>query len=143
MVAIPIPREPEQWEEYDAAPRIERTLVVCPHPRRRARLTKADRVRRRRLSVLVMAALLVIGVGAAGETLASDGRAGTQVPVKPLSSTDEGVYVVQPGDTIWSIARRLSPEADPRPLVEELRGRRGGVELQVGDRLELGDLLVE
>jgi LysM repeat protein len=31
------------------------------------------------------------------------------------------VYVVQPGDTVWSIARRSSgPTADPRPLVDAL-----------------------
>jgi hypothetical protein len=31
-------------------------------------------------------------------------------------------YVVQPGDTLWEIARvRVGPEADPRPLVDGIR----------------------
>jgi LysM repeat protein len=28
--------------------------------------------------------------------------------------------VVREGDTLWSIARRLAPEGDPRPIVDEL-----------------------
>lgn len=142
MVAIPVPREPE-WEVYAPAPRTERLRVVDRPPSRRPRLTRGDRVRRRRLTVLIATAVLVIGVGAAAEALATDGQPPSQVPVQPVSSTEEGVYVVQPGDTLWSIARRLAPDADPRPLVEELRSRRGSVELQVGDRIELGDRLVD
>ncbi len=48
------------------------------------------------------------------------------------------VYVVQPGDTLWGIARRADPGADPRPLVDrlttanDLRGT-----LHAGDRLRL------
>ena len=30
------------------------------------------------------------------------------------------VYVVRPGDTLWSIATRLDPSGDPRPLVAQL-----------------------
>jgi nucleoid-associated protein YgaU len=28
--------------------------------------------------------------------------------------------VVEPGDTLWSIARQLAPGSDPRPLVTEI-----------------------
>lgn len=48
------------------------------------------------------------------------------------------IYVVQPGDTLWGIARRADPGADPRPLVDrlaevnELRGT-----LHAGDQLRL------
>jgi hypothetical protein len=41
---------------------------------------------------------------------------------------------VQPGDTAWSIARRLAPTGDIRGLVDELVEANGGV-LQPGDRL--------
>ena len=48
------------------------------------------------------------------------------------------VYVVQPGDTLWSIARRADPGADPRPLVDrlvEVNDLRGT--LHAGDQLRL------
>ena len=48
------------------------------------------------------------------------------------------VYVVQPGDTLWSIARRADPGADPRPLVDrlvEVNDLRGA--LHAGDQLRL------
>jgi Tfp pilus assembly protein FimV len=45
-------------------------------------------------------------------------------------------YVVQPGDTLWSIARRVAPGRDPRPVVDatvEANHLRGG--LQAGQEL--------
>lgn len=50
------------------------------------------------------------------------------------------IYVVQPGDSLWSIAQRLAPGADPRPVVRDLRQRIGGVEVRVGDRLPVDGL---
>jgi hypothetical protein len=44
-------------------------------------------------------------------------------------------YVVKPGDTLWSIASRAEPGADPRPLVDRLQAELHGQELQPGDRL--------
>jgi Tfp pilus assembly protein FimV len=46
-------------------------------------------------------------------------------------------YVVQPGDTLWSIARRLQPEGDVRPLVDQLVDLNGGTDLEVGQRLPI------
>ena len=34
-------------------------------------------------------------------------------------------YVVREGDTLWSIAERLSPGHDPRPVVDALRQANG------------------
>jgi Tfp pilus assembly protein FimV len=45
-------------------------------------------------------------------------------------------YVVQPGDTLWSIARRVAPGRDPRPVVDgmvETNDLHGG--LQAGQEL--------
>jgi hypothetical protein len=44
-------------------------------------------------------------------------------------------YLVRPGDTLWSIAVRIEPQADPRPLVDELAGQLHGQILQPGDVL--------
>jgi len=46
-------------------------------------------------------------------------------------------YVVQPGDTLWTIARSLQPEGDIRPLVDDLAATRHGRPLQPGERIEL------
>jgi nucleoid-associated protein YgaU len=34
-------------------------------------------------------------------------------------------YVVREGDTLWSIARRLAPGEDPRPLVDAISAANG------------------
>jgi Tfp pilus assembly protein FimV len=46
--------------------------------------------------------------------------------------------VVAPGDTLWSIARRVAPGRDPRPVVDgliEANDVRGG--LQAGQELSI------
>jgi nucleoid-associated protein YgaU len=57
----------------------------------------------------------------------------------PAASLDAGgpVYVVQPGDTLWSIATRLDPGADPRPLVDRLVAAHGSATLHVGEVIRL------
>jgi hypothetical protein len=47
------------------------------------------------------------------------------------------MYVVKPGDTLWSIATRLDPSGDPRPLVAQLTHQVRGGELLPGSRLDL------
>lgn len=44
---------------------------------------------------------------------AGDGSGG----LRPVA---EHRYVVRPGDTLWSIAERLDPGSDPRPLVDAI-----------------------
>lgn len=45
--------------------------------------------------------------------------------------------VVEPGDTLWSIARRMQPTGDVRPLVSSLIDAHGGRPLQVGETIEV------
>ncbi len=63
----------------------------------------------------------------------------SQLQRLPGSVTVPGgyVYVAQPGDTLWSIAARSEPTADPRPLVDRLQAELKGRTLQPGDRLFL------
>jgi hypothetical protein len=42
---------------------------------------------------------------------------------------------VQPGDTLWSVARDLAPGADPRPVVDALSQARKGSTLVPGETL--------
>jgi hypothetical protein len=47
------------------------------------------------------------------------------------------LVTVHTGDTLWSIAQRLDPSADPRPLVDELSAARHGASLQPGEIIRL------
>jgi hypothetical protein len=78
--------------------------------------------------VVVLRPLLLPG----GDPLVVPGRA---TPAAAAGGTR--LYVVQPGDTLWSIARQLHPQDDPRPVVDRLASQLHGGSLQVGQRLVL------
>jgi hypothetical protein len=142
MVAIQVlPLEPEDWPE---APDHDETAAPRRLPREghwRPLPSRATRIRRRRLCALVLATGLLLGAVALVDVLISAGTSRPQVipDAGPTPIVDD-VYVVQPGDTLWTIAERLAPEQDPRPIVDELRQLTGGVELDVGDRVPVGEL---
>ena len=91
-------------------------------------------LRRRRLAALLVLVLAVLacrallGWSLAGEATAPPGR------VAPVSVR---THVVQPGDTLWGIARQAQPEGDVRPLVDRLAASRRGQPLRVGERVVL------
>jgi nucleoid-associated protein YgaU len=71
------------------------------------------RVRRRRVAAIVVA-LGVTGI-LSGPVANAVGAGGSG------SAGPSRTYVIQPGDTLWSIARRSSPSADPRLVVSAIR----------------------
>jgi nucleoid-associated protein YgaU len=83
--------------------------------------------------VVVLTALAVLALAVHGLLVPSGGG--------PLTASGRGtsVYVVQPGDTFWDIARRLQPGGDPRPLVAELVAAHGSPVLVAGERIQLPD----
>jgi len=109
--------------------------------------------RRRRLFAVVLLvgfALSVAGVAFAltsGETApfsVSAGAASGGVVEDPAaygaahaSPPAGSYYVVQPGDTLWSIARELAPAGDIRAEVDRLQDLNGTAALQVGQRVRL------
>jgi hypothetical protein len=46
-------------------------------------------------------------------------------------------YTVRPGDTLWTIAERVDPSADPRPLVARLAAQTGSDNVVPGERIVL------
>ncbi|HVX21599.1 MAG TPA: LysM peptidoglycan-binding domain-containing protein [Acidimicrobiales bacterium] len=93
-------------------------------PARRRSGTSA-RVRRRRLALGTLVVGLLVALAFPVSALG-----GRPVPASPATGTAASaggtVYVVQPGDTLWSIASRADGgSGDPRPLVEALAAQLG------------------
>ena len=84
----------------------------------------------------VAAALAPGGRGAgAGERHAPQ-RPGRRPQRRPPTRPGGGAgVVVEPGDTVWSIAESLARDGDVRPVVDALVDANGGADLEVGDRL--------
>jgi hypothetical protein len=103
--------------------------------------------RRRRIAVLLCAAAVVAlgwtgvhrhGADATGES--GDGPltvAGQPVSEIHATLATHTHVIVQPGDTLWSIARRAQPTGDIRPLVSSIEAKRHGRPLQVGETIQI------
>ena len=87
---------------------------------------------RRRLGVLITIGRFV-AVGLNVMSAPSSGASRSPLPAAGTEAAAE--YVVQPGDTLWSIAGELAPQADRRAAVDRLAAVNSGVDLQVGQRL--------
>ncbi|MDA0370395.1 MAG: LysM peptidoglycan-binding domain-containing protein [Actinomycetota bacterium] len=108
--------------------------------------------RRRRLVVACVAVFLTVAASAGIRSLASrgDGAAPVSAVTPGVSSPSamsgvdvsgafvisDGVYVVQPGDTLWSIASSLT-SGSIRGYVADLVSLNGGASIDVGQILVL------
>lgn len=90
-------------------------------------------LRRRVLVALVFIAVFVALTIGAGSVLANRGGAPASTSaVRPAIS-----YVVQPGDTVWSISENLRGGASQSDYVDALVSALGGASLQVGQVITL------
>lgn len=115
-----------------ARPRLE---LLPPLPARPSDVV----FRRRRLAVAFVVLLaaggalaFMTGVGRGAESSARGDAAVTPQPIG-VSST----WRVQPGDTVWRIARVHEPTGDIRPLVSRMSAERQGRPLQIGEVITL------
>ena len=121
-----------------ASPAQLQRLAIVPTISSATRVSRvpATVYRRRRAVALVVAASVIAAlVLAVGGLLASFGGGPLTASERP--GVPSAVYVVQPGDTFWDIARRLDPAGDPRPLVARLVAAHGSPVLVPGERLAL------
>jgi LysM repeat protein len=106
--------------------------VVAPMPAEVA--APGTRVRltlRGRLVLIVLAALLLSGIGVLAKA-ATSSASGPAV-------TSHAMITVQPGDTLWSIATKAAPNADPRATVQRIVDLNGmsGTAIASGEQLRL------
>jgi len=106
-------------------------LRVLPGGRLR-RPSRAVLLRRRLVAVLVLASALWL----AGWVLGSLGGGPLAAP-EPARPVSGATYVVQPGDTLWSVAARLDRGGDIRDAVQALAAANGGSAITAGQRLVL------
>lgn len=124
-------------------------LRVLDGGRAPSRLAQQALYRRRRLAVgLVLAAVLVLSLflaSAAAARIAGgepSSAAGGPSPTSAAASRAAGVaapatVVVQPGDTLWTIAATVAPDVDVRITVDRLVALNGGSPIVVGQELNL------
>jgi Tfp pilus assembly protein FimV len=91
----------------------------------------ASTYRRRRVGAVAFVVALVVSVGSLAEQGLADRGAGPAAG----SAVGRTAYVVQPGDTLWSIAERLYPSADVAQVVDALVTVNGGARIQAGQTL--------
>jgi LysM domain len=92
----------------------------------RMRLTRRGRALGRALAIILVVAMFL---------LVAPGLARGDGPDRPAPRV---TYVVEPGDTLWSIARRVAPGQDPRPVVDGLIAANDlGGGLQAGQELSI------
>ena len=107
-------------------------LTLAPAPREGAgcppRISTAT-YRRRRLAVALAVVFVVLAAGRAGAALGSSPLAAPERP----PSVDR--YVVQPGDSFWTVAGHVAPSEDPRAVVDALIEARHGDPLLVGETI--------
>jgi hypothetical protein len=110
-----------------------RDLPPTSVPDRRRVRRSTPEVRRRRVLLVAMGRLLL------ALALPLSGTGGNSHPIgSALAETGHPVaYTVQPGDTLWSIAERVDPAGDPRPLVARLASQLGSDTVVPGEHLVL------
>ena len=91
-------------------------------------------------ALVVGLVLLMAQAGAAlgGSSLATPERSTTSAGASVASASAVRHTVVRPGDSLWSVASRLAPGSDPRPVVDALSEARDGAPLTPGETVEWG-----
>ena len=87
-------------------------------------------------AVVLLLAIEVRPSGIPASAAGSGPSSASQPAVLPAGVADR-FYIVEQGDSLWSIARALAPFRDVRTYVDELEALNGGTSIQPGQRLVL------
>jgi Tfp pilus assembly protein FimV len=131
------------WVSWPATSPHAPRAAIARGPFGARRVTTPATFRRRRLAVALLALAVVVvaaraGVALGGTPLAAPERRPASSATTSIGARGPAVVVVHPGDTLWSIATRLAPDEDPRPIVDALAAAHGTT-LLPGERLRLPD----
>jgi hypothetical protein len=100
-----------------------------------ARVVSTATYWKRRLVVVLLAVALVLVMARAGGALGGITPAAPERHPAQSSITEAASTVVRPGDSLWSVAERLAPDSDPRPVVDALSEARHGTVLTPGETI--------
>ena len=132
---VPLRLVPDQVWPDQVRPdqlRPERVVVVHRQPRPRATRSKRAIYMRRRAIAAALGLGIVLTAAHAGVALGGS----TTTPGRSPHPHIENV-VVRPGDTLWSMARRIAPQSDPRKIVDEFAAQLGTSELYAGEMISI------
>jgi len=97
-----------------------------------ARVVSRTTYWRRRAVVALMVVALLFVMARAGAAL---GGSTPAAPERHPAHSSAVSTVVQPGDSLWTVAERLAPDDDPRPVVDALSSVRHGTVLTPGETI--------
>ena len=109
---------------------VEERLVVHRQPRPRVTRSKRAVYVRRRIIAASLGLGIVLTAAHAGLALGGSTTTPGRGPHPHVVNV-----VVQPGDTLWSIARRIAPSSDPRPIVDAMAARLGTSDVEAGETI--------
>jgi hypothetical protein len=90
---------------------------------------------KRRVVVVLLAVALVLVMARAGAALGGITPATPERHPARSEQTTSRSTVVRPGDSLWTVAQRLAPGDDPRPVVDALSEARHGTVLTPGESI--------
>ena len=107
--------------------------VVIPGQFRESRSRTQIYARRRMMALLCLVAIVLVLFVGTGQVVANRGGA----PASASAIRPATVYVVQAGDTLWSIGERFHGRASLTDYVDELISVNGGTHIQPSQALTL------
>jgi LysM repeat protein len=112
-------------------------IELSPQPRHHTPVRDVYVRRRIAVALAAMISLLLVlgGVVVAGRALA--GRGGVPASAPAAQPVQSAPYVVQPGDTLWSIAQQFRGERSLTGYLDALVQANSGPDIEVGQRLVL------
>lgn len=98
--------------------------------------TWISKVTKRQLFIIVLVAISVLAILLPATS--AFGRLSLESSERPSAEAKSSVIsvTVGQGDTLWSIARQLEPNRDPREIVDQLVQARGTVNVYAGETIE-------